>query len=99
MKLLNNVTAIGLLLGLAMGSQPMVASAQETVQSERAAHPDIVRAIQDLQASLRELQSSPSDFGGHKGEAAQQIRHAIHSLKQALYFRLKMDDAAIDSAP
>jgi hypothetical protein len=99
MKLLNKVTVAGLLLGLAMATQPMVASAQETIQSERAAHPEIVQALQQMQGALRAMQSAPNDFGGNKRVAIDDTVRAIHSLKKALYFRLKMDDAAIDRAP
>ena len=38
------------------------------------------------------------DFGGNKAQAMSDTRQAIHSLKKALYYRLNMDDAAIDRA-
>jgi hypothetical protein len=42
------------------------------------------------------LQAAPDDFGGNKGNAIRDTQAAIHSLKKALYYRLKMDDAAIE---
>jgi hypothetical protein len=41
---------------------------------------------------------APDDFGGNKAAAIRDTEQAIHSLKKALYFRLKMDDAALDRA-
>jgi len=98
MKSLNKTIATGLLVGMGLAAQPMVASAapELTVQSERAAHPRLVEAINHMQAALRELEAAPDDFGGNKAAAISDARRAIHSLKRALYFRLRMDDEAID---
>ena len=87
--------------GLALimiGTLPMLASAQPqlTIQSEEAAHPRLVAAIQHLKDALHDLENAPEDFGGHKGQAMSDIKVAIHSVRKALYFRLHMDDAAID---
>jgi hypothetical protein len=90
--------AAGMLLGIGLCAQPMLASAAPglSVQSERAAHPRIVAAIHNMKEALRELEAAPDDFGGNKAAAIADTRRAIHSLKKALYFRLKMDDEAID---
>jgi hypothetical protein len=92
--------ATGVLMGIGLVAQPMMASAapELSIQSERAAHPRIVEAINHMNAGLRELEAAPDDFGGNKAAAINDTRRAIHSLKKALYFRLKMDDAAIDRA-
>lgn len=86
---------------LALGALPMLASAAPpySVQSEEAAHPRIVAAIHHMQEALREMQAAPDDFGGHKAIAIHDTQVAIHSLRKALYFRLRMDDAAIDRLP
>lgn len=99
MKTMNKIAA-GMVVGLGLCAQPMLASADPalSVQSERAAHPRIVAAIREMQTALRELEAAPDDFGGNKAAAIADTRKAIHSLKRALYFRLKMDDAAIDRA-
>jgi hypothetical protein len=51
-----------------------------------------------LKEALKELEAAPDDFGGNKAAAMADTKQAIHSLKKALYYRLKMDDAAIDKA-
>jgi hypothetical protein len=85
-------------IALAFGTLPGTASAapQLTVQSEEAAHPRIVEAIHHMQEALREMEAAPDDFGGNKAAAIHDCKVAIHSLRKALYFRLHMDDAAID---
>jgi hypothetical protein len=100
MKPLRKMIATGLLLGIGIGAQPMMASAAAdvTVQSERAAHPRIVEAINRMKEALREMEAAPDDFGGNKAAAIADTKKAIHSLKKALYFRLKMDDEAIERA-
>ena len=69
---------------------------QVSIQSEEAAHPRLVKAIHEMRHAIEELKAAPDDFGGHKGQAIQDTEHAIHSVKKALYFRLKLDDAALD---
>jgi hypothetical protein len=100
MQSLNKIMAAGLLLGMGLAAQPMAASAapELTVQSERAAHPRIVAAINHMVEALREMEAAPDDFGGNKAAAIADTKRAIHSLKKALYFRLKMDDETIDRA-
>ncbi len=95
--LLSSVAAMG--VGVAM--LPVVASAapQMSVQSEEAAHPRIVEAIHHMQEALREMEAAPDDFGGNKAVAIHDCKVAIHSLRKALYFRLHMDDAALDRMP
>jgi hypothetical protein len=97
-KKLISAAAASVLMAFAIGTQPMTAVAQPqlTIQSEEAAHPRVVTAIVGLKNALRELQVTPDDFGGNKEAAMAQIRAAIHALKKALYYRLNMDDAAID---
>jgi hypothetical protein len=100
MKSIKGLAGAGVLLAIALGAQPMVASAapQLTVQSERAAHPRMVEAIRHMEDALKYLEAAPDDFGGNKAKAMTDTRMAIHSLRKALYYRLKMDDAAIDKA-
>jgi hypothetical protein len=69
-----------------------------TMRSEEAAHPRLVKAIHEMREALKELKEAPDDFGGNQGAAIADTEKAIHSLKRALYYRLKMDDAAIDRA-
>ena len=68
------------------------------LHAEAAAHPDVVEAIHHIDEAIRLLEASHDDFGGHKGEAIRAARAAAHQAKKALYYRLKMDDEAIDAA-
>ena len=89
---LTGVTA----LAFGMHSTAIAAAPEVTVQQEEAAHPQLVKAIYAMEQAVKELQAAPDDFGGNKTTAIQHTQAAIHSLKKALYYRLKMDDAAID---
>jgi hypothetical protein len=90
--------AASMLLALVIGFQPMVsvAAPQFTIQSEEAAHPRMVKAIHLMLDALHEMEAAPDDFGGNKAAAIHDARAAVHSARKALYFRLHMDDEAID---
>lgn len=90
--------ALAVAMALAIGATPMTAAADPglSIQQEEAAHPRLVHAIHEMREALHELEEAPNDFGGNKAAAIRDTKQAIHSLKRALYFRLKMDDAAID---
>lgn len=100
MKTTKKLLTAGLVVAMGFIAAPMtgVAAPDVTIQQERAAHPLIVEAIHHMQTALRELESGKEDFGGNKAVAIADTRKAIHSLKRALYYRLKMDDAAIERA-
>ena len=89
--------SLAILGGLA---SPQIAAAQPqpTVQAEAAAHPRIVHAIRQSEAAYQDLAAAPDDFGGNKARAMADLRTAIHSMRRALFFRLHMDDAAVDAA-
>ena len=70
-----------------------------TIQQEEAAHPRLVKAIHEMREALHALEEAPDDFGGNKAAAIRDTKAAIHSLKKALYFRLRLDDAALDRVP
>jgi hypothetical protein len=100
MKSINKILAAGLLTGFGIAALPMVASAAPdvTMAQERAAHPRLVEAIHNLRDVIKELEAAPDDFGGNKAAAIAAARRTIHSIKKALYWRLKMDDAALERA-
>ena len=100
MKPINKFLAAGVLAGLALAALPMLACAapEVTMQQERAAHPRLVEAIHNMRNALKELELAPEDFGGNKAAAITDAHRAIHSMKKALYWRLRMDDAALDRA-
>jgi hypothetical protein len=93
-----------IVLAAALTGAPLLASAQPVigvqigVQSEARAHPRIVQAIRQAEASYRMLQGAPDVFGGRKAMAMADLRRAIHSMRAALFYRLNMDDRAIDAA-
>jgi len=58
---------------------------------EEEAHPNITRAMHDIEKSMQALHDAPDDFGGHKGQAENDLRAAYISLRKALYFRLYQD--------
>ena len=68
-----------------------VAAHAETTQEERAAHPRIAQAIDDLEAAIQYMQAAPHDFGGHKQSAIQASQHAVQQLRQALKYRANQD--------
>ena len=74
------------------------AGPQESMRAEEAAHPRLTRAIHQMHEALHELREAPDDFGGNKAAAIHDTEVAIHSLRKALYYRLKLDDAALDRA-
>jgi hypothetical protein len=94
-----SVIAAFLLAGAALMGSPQMAMAQLSIQSEEAAHPNLVKAIHEMQSALKALERAPDEFGGHKAQAMNDLRAAIHSTKKALYYRLNMDDNAIDRVP
>ena len=98
MNSVNKILATGLLAGFTFAALPMVAAAAPvvTMQQERAAHPEIVEAIHRLREAVRALEAAPDDFGGNKAVALADAHRTIHSLKKALYWRLRMDDAALE---
>ena len=98
MNSVKKTLASGLLAGFTFVALPTVAFAAPavTMQQERAAHPEIVEAIHRLREAVRALEAAPDDFGGNKGAAIADAHRTIHSLKKALYWRLRMDDAALE---
>jgi hypothetical protein len=92
--------AFGMASALGVAALPQAAAAQPqlSLQAEAAAHPNIVKAIHDMESAYRALQAAPDDFGGNKARALADTRTAIHSLRRALFFRMHMDDDAIDRA-
>ena len=82
---------------MGLAALPQAAMAQPyTVQGEAAAHPRLVQAIRRMEEAYQLLQAAPDDFGGNKAQAMADTRAAIHSLRRALFYRLHLDDAAID---
>jgi hypothetical protein len=77
---------------LVVGGTTAMVGAQQTRQTERAAHPRISRAIHELEEAIKYMEAAPHDFGGHKAAAIQSSRQAIQDLRQALSYRARQDN-------
>ena len=82
--------ALALSTGLLVVAAMPAANAQN-MGSEAAAHPRIVRAIQNLEDAVAYMEAAPDIFGGHKGAAIQASRAAIAELRASLAFRAGQD--------
>jgi hypothetical protein len=74
-----------------MGSRPPAPAEINLMRQEEAAHPNIAKAMHDIEKSMQALHNAPDDFGGHKGQAENDLKAAYISLRKALYFRLYQD--------
>ncbi|HLZ85582.1 MAG TPA: hypothetical protein VKQ52_00025 [Puia sp.] len=74
-----------------IGSRPPTPNEAQLMRAEESKHPNITRAMHDIDASIRALHDAPDDFGGHKGQAESDLHAAYISLRKALYFRLYQD--------
>ncbi len=98
-KNLSSLAVVAAALTLFGCAVPRVAAADPppaALRQEEARHPRLVHAIAEMRDALQALEAAPDDFGGNKAAAIRDTRMAIHSLRRALYFRLHLDDAAID---
>jgi hypothetical protein len=74
-----------------IGSRPAAPREMQLMRQEEAAHPNIAKAMHDLEDGMRHLHDAPDDFGGHKAQAEADMHQALVSLRKALYFRLYED--------
>jgi hypothetical protein len=74
-----------------LGNRPPAPREAQLMRQEENSHPNIAKAMRDIQKSLQALHDAPDDFGGHKGQAESDLRAAYMSLRKALYFRLYED--------
>jgi hypothetical protein len=70
------------------GNRPPAPNEQNLMRMEERKHPNIAKAMHDIEASMRALDNAPDDFGGHKAQAQADLKAAYISLRKALYFRL-----------
>jgi len=66
---------------------------KQTLKTEATEHPKIVSAIKELEGAIDYLEKAPSDFGGYKAQAIADSKKAIISLRKALEYRAKDDNA------
>ena len=74
-----------------VGNRPPAPNEAKLMRDEEARHPNIARAMHDIEKSMQALHEAPDDFGGHKGQAEADLKAAYVSLRKALYFRLYQD--------
>lgn len=78
-------------LDVIIGNRPPAPNEAQMMRAEEQRHPNIARAMHDIEKSMQALHNAPDDFGGHKGQAESDLRAAYVSLRKALYFRLYED--------
>ena len=71
-----------------VGNRPPAPNELNLMQAEERKHPNITKAMHDLEDGIKHLHEAPDDFGGHKGQAESDMHQALISLRKALYFRL-----------
>jgi hypothetical protein len=74
-----------------VGNKPPSPGEAQLMRAEEANHPNIVKAMHDIENSMKALHNAPDDFGGHKGQAESDLKQAWISLRKALYFRIYKD--------
>jgi hypothetical protein len=74
-----------------IGNRPPAPNELNLMRAEENKHPNIAKAMHDIENSMRALHAAPDDFGGHKGQAESDLKAAYISLRKALYFRLYQD--------
>src|ERR1700743_779553 len=78
-------------LDVIIGNRAPAPAEMNMMRAEEQKHPNIARAMHDIEKSMHALHDAPDDFGGHKGQAEQDLKAAYISLRKALYFRLYQD--------
>jgi hypothetical protein len=71
-----------------MGNRSPAPNEMQLMRREENAHPNIAKAMHDIEKSMQALHDAPDDFGGHKAQAQSDLKAAYISLRKALYFRL-----------
>jgi len=71
-----------------VGNRPPAPNEMNLMRMEENKHPNIAKAMHDIENSMRALNNAPDDFGGHKAQAQADLKAAYISLRKALYFRL-----------
>ena len=74
-----------------IGNRPPAPNEAQLMRVEEANHPNITKAIHDIDMGIRALNDAPDDFGGRKGQAMSDLKQARISLRRALYYRIYKD--------
>ena len=81
----------GVSMDVIIGNRDPAPNEVTLMQAEEARHPNIAKAMHDLEDAMKHLHEAPLDFGGHKVQAEIDLKQAWVSLRKALYFRLYQD--------
>lgn len=84
----SRVQAQFLSVDVIIGNKPPAPNERALMQAEENKHPEIAKAMRDIEKSQMALHNAPDDFGGHKAQAENDLRAAYISLRKALYYRL-----------
>jgi hypothetical protein len=74
-----------------IGNRQPAPNEQQMMRAEENRHPNIAKAMHDIEMSMRALHDAPDDFGGRKAQAEADLKQAWISLRKALYFRIYED--------
>jgi hypothetical protein len=74
-----------------IGSRPPAPNELVLMQAEEARYPNITNAMRGVRKAMDDLNNAPGIFGGHKAQAAADLKKAWISLRKALYFQLYED--------
>jgi len=74
-----------------IGNRPPAPRELQLMRAEESRHPNIAKAMHDLEDGIKHLHDAPDDFGGRKAQAEADMHQALVSLRKALYFRLYRD--------
>ena|SRR5215831_13675320 len=78
-------------LEVIIGNRPPAPNEIKAMRAEEQLHPNIAKAMHDIEMSMKALHDAPAEFGGHKAQAEADLKQAYISLRKALYFRLWED--------
>jgi hypothetical protein len=73
------------------GNRPPAPNEMQLMRAEESKHPNIAKAMHDMEDAMKHLHEAPDDFGGHKAQAEADLKQAWISLRKALFFRLYQD--------
>jgi hypothetical protein len=74
-----------------IGNRPPAPNEIALMQAEEARYPNITNAMHEIEHAMDHLNNAPGIFGGHKAQAAADLKKAWISLRKALYFQLYED--------
>jgi hypothetical protein len=75
---------VGAAAGTAGGVRKLAEAPKSKGQATRDSHPAVREAVRALEAAKKELQSAPTDLGGHREKAVKAVDQAMQELKAVL---------------